>query len=246
MIEVLLALAVIAVGMTSVLGLFPVGLKASRQAVAENCSADVANQMVTYMRVMGEVNQTQYAKAFYDADSFSELADVTISDGELPSKTGSDNEKKINEVSETFLEAYTNKRIENNTLDADGTIDFKRVANRWAVFNVDGLSNNMPRIFFIVQGHNCTENDISGEDKISRPVDYSAMALVWKETVQIKRLEPDGSTWSNWPSDTVMSTGTDAEKYQYSGKLNVELSWPLQLPYKSRKKRYYQVVINKP
>jgi len=75
------------------------------------------------------------------------------------------------------------------------------------------------------------------------------MARVWKETVQIKRLKPGGvasnsADWTLWPDLT--GSPTEYQKYQYSGKINVELSWPLELPYKERKTRYYQIVINKP
>lgn len=244
MVEILLALTVIAIGMTSVLGLFPVGLNASREAIAQNCSADVADQMVTYLRVISEINQAQYAKAFYDSDSFS--SDVTITDGKLPTKSGSDNEKDIYDNSLNFLKAYGKELIKSDNKLEAGTIDFKRVAPGWAVFKVDGVSNQ-PRSFFIVQGPNCTENDddsATTADKISRPVDYSAMALVWKEPVQIKRLESDGTTWSLWPDLT--GSPTEYQKYQYSAKINVELSWPLELPYTERKKRYYQIVINRP
>jgi len=250
MIEVLLALTVIAIGMTSVLGLFPVGLNASRNAVAQNCSANVADQMVTYLRVVSEINQAQYAKAFYDSDSFS--TDVTVTNGELPDKTNSDDEQKVDENSLNFLKAYASKMIEDvgtnkNKLITGGTIDFERVADGWAVFKVEGVTNK-PRVFFIVQGHNCTDNDISG-DKISRPVDYSAMALVWKEPVQIRRLKSGGDPteplhWTLWPD--LSGSPTEFQKYEFSGKLNVELSWPLELPYAERKKRYYQVVINRP
>ena len=253
MVEILLALTVIAIGMTSVLGLFPVGLNASREAIAQNCSADVADQMVTYLRVISEINQAQYAKAFYDNgsyDSFSSLADVTITDGKLPTKSGSDNEKNIDDNSLAFLKAYAGKAIDNegtdkNKLDTGGSINFMRVAPGWAVFKVDGV-NNQPRVFFIVQGPNCTENDsgsnVPDADRIQRPVDYSAMARVWKEPVQIKRY--DGSAWTLWPD--LSGTPTEYQKYQYSGKINVELSWPLELPYKERKTRYYQIVINRP
>ncbi len=60
--------------------------------------------------------------------------------------------------------------------------------------------------------------------------------------MQIRRLIAGGdasqsSDWQLWP---------DPASYDVSAKINVELSWPLELPYAERKKRYYQVVINKP
>ena len=123
--------------------------------------------------------------------------------------------------------------------------EFSRVAQGWSVF-VPVMRPSTPyslrrRVYFIVQGPSSAVMN-----NVNRVIDYSAMALVWKDTVQIKRLESGGTVWSNWPSDAIMTSGTILEKYQYSGKINIELSWPLIMPYKDRKKRYYQVVINKP
>ncbi|MDD5728561.1 MAG: hypothetical protein PHV59_08365 [Victivallales bacterium] len=259
MIEVLLALTVIAFGMTSILGLFPVGLNASRNAVAQNCSADVADQLVTYLRVTGEIKLTQYANAFYDNEvsgtsyeTFATLTNATVnSSGALPTVSGSEKEIYVNTNAESFLKAYGSNRIEDSGTDANkleaGTIDFVRVASGWSIFKVDlDTSKNKPRTFFIIKGPNCTQNDVLGStSKISRPVDFSAMALVWKSSVQIWRDKPDGTNWEIWPSFTE-GTDPDSTVYYFSGRLNIELSWPLDLPYNERQKRYYQLIINRP
>ena len=256
MIEVLLALTVIAIGMTSVLGLFPVGLNASRNAIAQNCSADVADQLITYLRVTNEINQDQYANAFYRDDSsipnypFTDSTGIEITNGSFTNNPENSKEVNVDDNSIIFLNAYKNERIEDsgtyiNKLVTGKTVDFVRVAPSWSIFKQDKLDGK-PRVFFIIQGHNSNQNDVLGStDKISRTVDYSAMALVWKSTVQIWRDHPDGTSgWSQWPD--LSGATTDEERYQYSGKLNIELSWPLELPYKERKKRYYQIIINKP
>ena len=240
MIEVLLALTVIAIGMTSVLGLFPVGLKASRQAVAENSSANVADQMVTYMRVMGESSDSAYTATFVTTatnlpnyDSGTDELNITYSDDNatINLKSGTFD---IQAQSDAFLEDY--KKGDLNPPGTSTTHDFTRVANGWAIFRPAGASDLRHRVYFITQGPNCTE------DGGNRNIDYSAMALVWKDTVQIKRLKAGGdpaisTDWELWPAPA---------SYVHSGKINVELSWPLELPYNQRKKRYYQVVINKP
>ena len=230
MIEVLLALGVIAIGMTSILGLFPVGLNASRNAIAENCSSDVADQMTTYLKAMNELDDgTLYTANFVGVSSKynSNKLDATIT------------ETLINSESTAFLTAYK----AGNTAAAN----FPRVATGWSVFE----RNTTPdRMFFIVQGPNCTVG--------SGPVDYSAMAIVWKSPVQIKHVKLDGdpavpAVWESWPLDSDVysdyPTNTvinQAKAYDYSAKLNIELSWPLVLPYSERKKRYYQIVITKP
>jgi hypothetical protein len=49
MIEVTLALGIIAIGVVAVLGLFPVGAAAGRDAIAETYAAEVANQLMGWM-----------------------------------------------------------------------------------------------------------------------------------------------------------------------------------------------------
>lgn len=267
MIEVLLALTVIAIGMTSVLGLFPVGLNASREAIAQSCSADVADQTITYLRVMSEINQAQYAATLYDAGTsipiydddndsttnytgadWSSYLDIYTSGNSTTINLQDDENVNVKDLSDNFLADYKDNEVGyNNTSDTNSNgMIFQRVAPGWAIFTK--YKSSQPaglrrRVYFIVQGPDCTE------DGGNRNVDYSAMALVWKEPVQIKRMNSTGA-WKLWPAVPVDSDNpldpTLPESYDYSAKINIELSWPLELPYKDRKKRYYQVVINKP
>ena len=219
MIEVLLALTVIAIGMTSVLGLFPVGLNASRNAVAQNCSADVADQLTTYFRVMNESDDGTNYDANFQTIGYIDSAQNTTTADLTAIKSASD--------------AFLGKYMANNVAYTSslGT-DYTRVAPGWAIFHND--QSKATGIYFMVQGPNCTA------DNGDRSIDFSAMALVWKETSQIKRW--NGSGWELWPTGTEFSS----TPYKYSGKLNIELSWPLELPYSERKKRTYQIIITNP
>jgi len=226
MIEILLALGVIAIGMTSILGLFPVGLNASRQAVAENSSANVAEQMSTYLQVINESVKRNALGVIIPPTNYDNNIKTTGTTPYLTSKYAS---LDIDTKSTAFLTAYKAGNIILGSAATD--TNFPRVANKWAIFK--STQNGM---FFIVQGPNCTE------DSGSRPVDYAAMALVWKSTVQIKHLKAHGvasnpGDWLDFPL---------APSYTKFGQLNIELSWPLELPYAERKYRYYQVVINNP
>ncbi|MDD5699480.1 MAG: hypothetical protein PHH77_12775 [Victivallaceae bacterium] len=212
MIEILLALTVIAIGMTSILGLFPVGLNASRDAVAENCSADVIDQLITYFRVINE-SGSKYSENFGSSGNYSDSNNIDAA--------------TIDSESAEFLTAYNGA----TPLDTAGT--FPRVAEGWAIFHAktSALKN---RVFFVVQGPNCT-----GTAGV-HPIDYSAMAIVWKSTITINTLANEGDT--SWGTN-VWPTTAD---YTYFARLNIELSWPLNLPYAERKKHYYQIVIVKP
>ena len=218
MIEVLLALTVIAIGMTSVLGLFPVGLNASRNAVAQNCSADVAEQLITYFRVVNELDK-RTSGSNYDSNFINNQYSIT------KYSTESD----LNDDSEKFLDDYKAENV------SPTSTTFPRISSNWAVFKTK-TSSLENKVFFVVQGPNCTK------DTGSRPIDFSAMALIWKEPAYIKRLKSGGNPavpadWEQWPTTA---------SYQYSAKLNIELSWPLELPYNERKKRYYQIIIKNP
>ncbi len=50
MVEIALAMAIIAIGLSSILVLFPVGINANKSATAENNLSDIAEYMISYMR----------------------------------------------------------------------------------------------------------------------------------------------------------------------------------------------------
>ncbi len=54
MVEIVLAIGAIAVGMVSIMALFPVGLSANRDAIAENYSADSAEELLHYLAVQAK------------------------------------------------------------------------------------------------------------------------------------------------------------------------------------------------
>ena len=233
MIEVLLALTVIAVGMTSVLGLFPVGLNASREAIAQSCSADVADQTITYLRVMSEINQAQYAATLYDAGTsipiydddndsttnytgadWSSYLDIYTSGNSTTINLQDDENVNVKDLSDNFLADYKDNEVGyNNTIDTNSNgMTFQRVAPGWAIFTK--YKSSQPaglrrRVYFIVQGPDCTE------DGGNRNVDYSAMALVWKEPVQIKRMNSTGA-WKLWPAVPVDSDNPCIRSYSSS------------------------------
>ena len=50
MIEIALALVILAIGLSSVLVLFPIGLNAGKSSVADNNLANVAEQVMAYLQ----------------------------------------------------------------------------------------------------------------------------------------------------------------------------------------------------
>ena len=58
MVEVALALVILAIGLSSVMVLFPVGLRASRNSIADNNLADIAERVAAYLQAQCVSSQT--------------------------------------------------------------------------------------------------------------------------------------------------------------------------------------------
>ena len=83
MVEVTLALAVVGIGVTGIMGMFPVAIGASRDAIAENYAADASNQFITYLEAFIK-NQTQWTSSSGDpanASSYGSAFTSTLPDG---------------------------------------------------------------------------------------------------------------------------------------------------------------------
>lgn len=52
MVEVTLAIAVVGIGVAGIMSLFPVAISASRDSIADNYSADVADQIIAYVSAL--------------------------------------------------------------------------------------------------------------------------------------------------------------------------------------------------
>jgi hypothetical protein len=129
MIEVVLAMAIIAFGMTSILGLFPVGLNALRASMADNSCSDAIDQMGGYLK-----NQAEYS-----ATTFSNMISAGTA---LPSaKTSTAGGKSADTLSAEFIAAYLN----------NDTSTYAPVFADWNIYMVPAGAN-FPYIYFIVQG----------------------------------------------------------------------------------------------
>jgi len=56
MIEVAMALAVVAIGVVSIVALFPIGMEASRDAIADSYAADAADGFLHYQATLGKTS----------------------------------------------------------------------------------------------------------------------------------------------------------------------------------------------
>ena len=74
MIEVVLAMGIVAIGMTSIMVLFPVGINASRDAVAYNTSVEMGSNLISYMQAFAKGSPNNYDGLFIGASALILLA----------------------------------------------------------------------------------------------------------------------------------------------------------------------------
>ena len=173
MIEVVLAMAIIAFGMSSILGLFPVGLNALKSSMVDNYCSDSVDQMVGYMK-----NQAEYSTGTYNAL----VNPGTIPDAAaLTAAVGADRSKVVNGSTldgycATFLADYRASNF---------PATYKRVFTDMNIFQA---ATGMPYLYFIVQGQITSKN-----------IDFSAMLLVWKSPVNYT-VQVSPGNWYNGPA----------------------------------------------
>lgn len=230
MIEVVLAMAIIAFGMTSILGLFPVGLNALKASMAENSCSDAIDQVNGYLKNQAEYSTATYRALFTDATALPTAKPTTI------------NSKTLDQNTAAFLTAYNASctagcvwcaghprqcsGINSGTAPCTCMLSYPKVFADWNIYRTaDGT--NSPSVYFVIQGSTNT-----------KAYDYAAMILVWRSPVKFNVPNPAAAgTW--YP------TVTDGAYSNFAG-LNFEISWPLQKPYAEREKRYYYIEVESP
>ena len=153
MIEVVLAMAIIAFGMTSILGLFPVGINASQNAIANNCGSDAVEQFMGYLKSYAETPMpptTHFTSLFGTSSITGSLREQD----QLAAIRGS-----ADAESQAFLAAL---RLN----PANPAAPYSKIPG-WQMYK-----SNIPAIYFVTQGQ---ENAF--------PADFAAMIIAWKQPV---------------------------------------------------------------
>lgn len=211
LIEIMLAIVIIALGMTSVFVLFPAGLSNHRTAMAENSIADIAELVISRVRAENALSVTD--------DGFS-----------------SDVATKFPERSELFTQE-NGKEVLKEPANLDWEADLDKDAP-WTFIPVDGSKG----LYMARQ--------ISGP-KGNHFVDFSAMVAIyrddtldneifvpmkWDSQMHFGDVEKDGS--GNESGDI-----KDLETAKFILPLVMEISYPAELPYEEREKKYFRFEI---
>ena len=208
LVEVILALGVVAIGVVSIMALFPIGASASRDAAMETYSSNAADEMFHMLQFM----------ALNDGDSLDDSWNKWIK-----------NDTKLETSKPDYDEANTEKdkweRLGDTTKGIDSNI-FKTKSTKKGVFLLISHHDSSADKDATLADAGDTESDST---ITYEKVDFRAVVLAWKEKV---REDP-----------------TDASKdidFDEAAKLVIEVSWPEEMPYAARQKRYFSYEIAKP
>ena len=208
LVEVILALGVVAIGVVSIMALFPIGASASRDAAMETYSSNAADEMFHMLQFM----------ALNDGTTLDDSWNKWIK-----------NDTQLETSKPDYDEANTEKdkweRLGDTTKGIDSNI-FKTKSTKKGVFLLISHHDSSADKDATLADAGDTESDST---ITYEKVDFRAVVLAWKEKV---REDP-----------------TDASKdidFDEAAKLVIEVSWPEEMPYAARQKRYFSYEIAKP
>ena len=245
MIEVALAMAIIAFGMTSILGLFPVGLNALRNSMAENFCAETVENIMGFMKNYAEYSPASYKQIFVDASAIPSSigANAIVGTTQIPGVAGANKTwADIDIISKNFIAWYQDPA--SNFANTGGEA-YRRVISgaNLPIFR----PKDDPKfhfVYFIVK---------SSDSTTTRNMDFSARVVMKKATVPVQKYatgDPDLDPWGNYPVTIgYPATPSDPEVagcYNEFGAIIFEVSWPLEVKYSEREKRYYYMVVSMP
>lgn len=216
MIEVALAMAVIAFGMTSILGLFPVGLNACRNAIAENYSTDAVEQFASYLKGYAESSSANFEKLFGSSGFYSETKPVATS-------------AACTDAVNDFLNGIS--RGKDHSGAAYTPVP---VITGWTVYAAK--NTGLKDVYFVVFGPG---NYMNPSGAAFPTTDFAGMISVWKSQLSYYRPN-DANPPDNWMlvTDTAYATGA-VLNVEVSWPLDVE-------DHNMRQKRTFYIEITKP
>lgn len=218
MIEIVLAIAILAFGFASILGLFPVALKAVRNSQVEGIAADAANDLYGYYKSYANVRKPSSDEYLY-TDLFDYSGTGTLVDWYEETDLNAFRTNYAVAVGDMRNGQVFYKELQTKLKDAPpnsppnlSSLGFIEVIGLFQPDKIDKKS-----YFYLVKG---------SEDL--KKIDFTAQVLVWRTQME-----------------KVYTTESLVE-YSRAVILNVEISWPINVSYPDREKRFYQFTITNP
>lgn len=224
MVEIALAMAIIAIGLSSILVLFPVGINANKAAIADNNLTDVAEYMISYMRAgcaaewRNIAENPTTANYFFSNGMMNNLDDVRGGNDAYPDDS---TDSKFTESWTPFGSSTGGTRLYRCTEpDSNGVFLFRQVS---------------------------LLTDQDGTTEIEVP-DFSAVIKIWKDDMDF--FVPNAYSPATIPYEKLSEIGDvsglnwdDLREHlenHYGKALCLELSWPAEVPYENREKRVFR------
>lgn len=222
MVEIALAMAIIAIGLSGILVLFPVGINASKSAIADNNLADIAEYIMGYLQArcneewikntsnppdpitgLNSYSNTYYPFSYNLPDTAPTGSDSTVGDNDgvpLEGELGTNSifDKTIQGISISTSDPTEKRRVKQATLfiGPKGTFLYRQMTND--------------------------------------TVDFAAVVKVWREEINcyVPKITADSVTAPALIDENIP---------QYAHNLVLEISWPAEFPYANREKRVFRL-----
>lgn len=218
MVEIALAMAIIAIGLSGILVLFPVGINASKNAIADNNLADIAEYIMGYLQArcneewIKNANNppepitllNSYSETYYP---FSAKLPTSAPSG---SSVGDDDGVPLE--GELGTNSIFDKTIQGISISTSDSTEKRRVKQATLFLGPDGA-------FLYRQMTNDT-------------VDFAAVVKVWREEI---------NCYVPKISSVTAPALIDENIPQYAHNLVLEISWPAEFPYANREKRVFRL-----
>ena len=221
LIEILLAVAVIAFGVTVILGMLPKGMRASRNSAAVSYASDVIEQIGGYLQKNGASAIDDNTKSFDDAVNANDSN--IMKDYVTLVEYAYDPSKDMSDVS-GYKRTGTAGVFKCNDKDA-------YVVVMGDVQDVDGEKER--RIDFSGLLRVCKKSDVKGNFIVIDHGNHTGSCFNGSEHCGTAGIGKTGKGFA-------LDKGDDGDGVDVLGStVYMELSYPLSLPYEERTKRYY-------
>lgn len=214
MVEIALAMAIIAIGLSSILVLFPVGLNANKAAIADNNLADVAEYLMGYLRASAAADWKKNGSNTFLTTLPDNYSDVKNEKAAVPSDP------------------------ESNAFKTNWQTFGSTVQNATRLYQ----NKNQKGVFLFRQISRIT--DPADSTKVIEISDFSAVIKVWKDdTYDFYFPEAYSTSDPPYKSISAASTTLRDELKKYATGLCLEMSWPAEIPLENRETRTFRFEI---
>ena len=223
LVEVILALGVVAIGVVSIMALFPIGANASRDASMETYAANVSDEMLQFVKYR--------LKQVDDDDDQSKIDDRWK---DLVGDTGASGAITETKPSKSKLDVDVTKLDDTGVWKTPDTAIFGDIfESTHTIYQHD----TDKQVFQLLSHRNSDDiklgdtNDSDPTKDFARNVDFRAIAYIWKEQIVM---------------DQTQASDDAKIPYTSGARIIVRVTWPAELPYDARQKADYVLEVFKP